>query len=132
MTMLIALGAAALMLAGKALVMKKMGLEGWKALIPVYGDYVLFENVQEGKTYILTIVFSALSMIFAFHGNTAMSVIISLLGLYGTFLCCRHVADFFRKDMGVAVGLALLPVVFYPILGFGETGENRYAARQNG
>jgi len=32
----------------------------------------------------------------------------------------------------VAVGLALLPVVFYPILGFGETGENRYAARQNG
>ena len=120
MTMLMMLGAAGMLLAGKAMVMKKMGLEWWKALIPVYGDYVMFKKAKIGWGYIVTLVISGLGTLLSGTDVNGLAVVFSLYGVFATFLCCVEVTDRFHKSRGMAVGLALLPMVFYPILGFGD------------
>ena len=67
---------------------EKMGMPGWKILIPIYGEYVLFREVWNGK---------------AFWGKTVLSVAASLL------------AHFAIADSGL--GLAMCSVVLVLAIG---------------
>jgi len=118
---LMMLGSAGLMLGGKAMMLRKAGENGWKALIPFYGDYLISQTAGCGFGYVLGMVFTAGAYGGIFSGEFSVSVIIlALLGLLLQYMVCRSLAEAFRKRPGFAFGLLLLPMVFYSILGFGD------------
>ncbi|NLC48148.1 MAG: signal peptidase I, partial [Tenericutes bacterium] len=76
---------------------------GWASIIPIYSQYVLFEMVGMKGWYIF------LAFI-PFFG--AIIVAIMAIIAYVKLAAC------FKKETLFAIGLILLPVVFFPILGF--------------
>lgn len=80
---------------------EKAGEPGWAVLVPIYSQIVLLRIV--GRPAIWTIGF------FVPVVNLVLAVIVSI-----------DLAKSFGKSAGFGVGLALLPVVFYPLLGFGQ------------
>lgn len=45
---------------------------------------------------------------------------VPIVGIVIHFIVSIGVADMFKKGAGYGVGLALLPVIFYPMLAFGD------------
>jgi len=83
------------------LVFTKAGQPGWAAIIPFYNFYVLCKiGRKPGWWWILLFV-------------PLVNAIISLIVKLG-------VAENFGKGIGFGLGLWLLPVIFYPILAFGD------------
>ena len=84
---------------------KKMGLNGWEAIIPLYNLYVLFK---------------------ALYGNgwKMLLLLIPIYNIYITFKLNIDLAHAFGQGTGFGIGLTLLPFVFSPILGFGPATYN--------
>lgn len=95
-------------LVGMWKVFTKAGEKGWKCLIPIYNLVTLF-RVSGLSPWII---FGYLAGIIPFVGW------IICLGI--TIYQCNSLAKAFGKDVGYTVGLVLIPVIFYPILGFGK------------
>ena len=87
-------------------VFKKAGRGGWEAIIPIYSDWELYE-------------------ITGYQGWLSLLVLIPIFGGIVRFvfqiLAKIRLAKSFGKSDGFAVGLILLEVVFYPILGFDKS-----------
>jgi len=98
---LIYLAVIVLTIAGMWKVFVKAGQPGWAAIIPVYNAYILLLIV--GKPVWWLILF-----------------FIPIANLIVTILVSIALAEKFGKTTGFGIGLWLLPVVFYPILGFGD------------
>jgi hypothetical protein len=79
----------------------KAGKPGWASLIPFFNVYVLLKIAGKPGWWILLFLIPLVNIIFMF---------IMMLG----------VSERFGKGVGYAVGLTLLPVVFYPLLAFGN------------
>ena len=79
----------------------KTGRPGWAALVPIYSDIVSVEIIGRPGWWFLM-------------------YWIPFFGLYVAVLDKIILAKSFGKDSGFAVGLILLPVVFYPMLAFGK------------
>lgn len=90
-------------------VLEKGHQPGWAAFVPIYNAMLLFK--LSGKNPMLGLVF--LTGIIPFVGGLCCLA----LGIYLS-VC---VGKAFGKDTGFIVGLALLGIVFYPILGFGPS-----------
>ena len=82
-------------------VFAKAGEPGWAALIPFYNTYVLFKIAWGNGWKFLLLLIPIANIVFSIMANVKL-------------------AKAFGKGGGFAVGLILLPVVFYPILGFGS------------
>ena len=83
-------------------IFKKSGYEGWETLIPGHNEFVLFKMVGINPAWVLLETFLAPSaIVFLFWKNIEL-------------------AHSFGKSTAFGIGLALLPVIFYPILGFGK------------
>ena len=78
----------------------KAGKPGWAAIIPIYNIIVLLEIVDKPLWWIILILIPFVNII--------ISIILNL-----------ELAKKFGQSSGFAVGLILLPIIFYPILGFG-------------
>ena len=79
---------------------EKAGRPGWKSLIPIYNFYVLTEiSGQNGWLFLLILIPGV--------GALIWSIMVSI-----------KLAPAFGKSTGFAVGLILLPFIFYLILGF--------------
>lgn len=80
----------------------KAGEAGWKALIPVYNGYVLFKIVWgNGWLFLLNCIPVVNFIVLIIHS-------LKLAKAYG-------------KGAGFGIGLMLLPVIFYPMLAFGNS-----------
>lgn len=79
----------------------KAGKPGWASLIPFYNAYVLIKIA--GKS-----------------GWWFFLLLIPLINLVFGFLIMLAVSDRFGKGVGYALGLIFLPIIFYPILAFGD------------
>jgi hypothetical protein len=80
---------------------EKAGKPGWAAIIPFYNGYVLTEVARkEILWFILTL--------------------IPCVQYIALIILCIEVAKNFGKGAGFGVGLALLPFIFFPMLGFGS------------
>ena len=79
----------------------KAGKPGWAAIVPVYNIIVLLEIV--GKPAWWVILF-----------------FIPVVNLVASILVYIEIAKAFGKGTGFAVGMVLLPYVFFPMLGFGS------------
>ena len=79
----------------------KAGKPGWGAIVPFYNMYCLFEmSFGNGWLFLLLLV-------------PCVDVVMEIIMMV-------KLAKAFGKSGGFAVGLIFLPVIFVPILGFGD------------
>lgn len=79
----------------------KAGKPGWAAIIPIYNYIVMIEIVGKPIIWILWLLIPCVNIVFG----------IWLLNL---------LSKSFGKSEGYTVGMIILPVVFFPLLGFGD------------
>lgn len=82
-------------------VYEKAGQPGWACIIPIYNIYVLLKIVGKPGWWLIMMIIPVVNLIFAIWAINMLS-------------------KSFGKDEGFTVGLLLLGIVFYPILGFGD------------
>ena len=87
------------MIAGMWKIFVKAGKPGWAAIVPIYNIIILLEIVGRPIWWILIYFVCA----------PIAAIIISL-----------DLAKSFGKEIGFGIGLIILPVIFYPMLGFGS------------
>jgi hypothetical protein len=98
---LVGLALAVVVIAGMWKVFEKAGKPGWAAIIPIYNLIVLLEIVGKPLWWIVLFFLPCVNI-----------VAFVLIGI--------EVAKVFGKDVVFGLGLAFLPFIFYPLLGFGD------------
>ena len=84
----------------------KAGEPGWAAIVPIYNLITLCKiGGRPGWWFIL--------------------LILPIVGFIVAIILSLDVAKNFGKGTGFGIGLALLPMIFYPILGFGDAQYRR-------
>jgi len=78
----------------------KAGQPGWAAIIPIYNAYIMTKIAGKPGWWLLMFLIPVVNIIFA-------------VWLY------NMISKSFGKEEGFTVGLVLLGIVFWPILGFG-------------
>ena len=99
---LIGLAMVVVVIAGMWKVFDKAGQPGWACLVPIYNLVVMLQIA--GKPIWWLILFC-----------------IPLVNFVAGILVTLSLAKSFGKDVGFAIGLILLGVVFFPILGFDDS-----------
>ena len=109
----------------------KAGQKGWKALIPLYSDYITYKIAWDGRIYLATLIASiastvlgsifgliapALGMFFSIVLSTVATAAKAIADLILNFKLARA----FGKSDYFFVGLYFLNNVFTAILAFGE------------
>ena len=79
----------------------KAGQPGWAAIIPFYNVYVLLQIVGRPGWWLILFLIPCVNLIVGIMVNLDLSRV-------------------FGKGTGFAIGLILLPIVFYPVLAFGD------------
>ena len=79
----------------------KAGKPGWACIIPIYNIIVLLEIVGKPLWWIFLFLIPGVNLVF---------------GIWTINLLSKS----FGQSEGFTVGLILLPIIFYPILGFGD------------
>ena len=79
----------------------KAGEAGWKAIIPIYNTIILMKIIGRPIWWVLLLFVPCLNIIIA--------IIVSF-----------DVAKCYGKGTGYGLGLAIFPMIFYPILGFSD------------
>jgi hypothetical protein len=80
---------------------EKAGQPAWASLIPIYNAYILIKISGKPGWWLLLLIIPVVNVVF------------------GIWLC-NMISKSFGKDEGFTVGLALLGIIFFPILGFGD------------
>lgn len=87
-------------------VFTKAGHPGWACLVPIYNIIVLLKIANKPAWWLV--------LMFIPIANFIVAILVAI-----------NVAKSFGKGTGFGLGLAMLPVVFYPVLAF---GDSRYSA----
>ena len=97
----------------------KAGEPGWKSIIPVYGGYVWYQLTWTPGWFILLVVVSS---VMQFFSEAPVLLIIASLVMFGVQIGLSiNIAKSYGKGGGYAAGLLLLPILFYPMLAFGNS-----------
>ena len=115
----IAIAFAVVALVAKYKVFKKMGIDGWKSLIPMVSDYCQMEATGVNQKWLLVATFGSFIMIIPILGYLAFIVAM----LYMAILMNVSLARAFGKSTGFAVGLILLGPIFLCILAFSKDAK---------
>ncbi len=91
----------ALMLVSTWKVYVKAGKPGWACLIPIYNTLVLLEIVGKPWWYLLL-------------------MLIPVVNIVIWIMVMLDLARAFGKGSGFGIGLIFLPMIFFPILAFGD------------
>jgi len=92
---------AILMIAACWKIFSKAGQPGWAAIIPIYNWYILCKVVGRPGWWVI--------LMFIPFVNFIIGIIL-----------CIDLAKSFGKGVGFGIGLILLGLIFFPILGFGS------------
>jgi len=82
-------------------VFTKAGKPGWACIVPIYNVIVLLEIAGKPLWWIIL-------------------MIIPLVNIVIAILLAIEVAKKFGQSSGFGLGLAFLPFIFYPVLGYGS------------
>ena len=104
-------------LIAKYKIFKKMGIDGWKALVPYVDNYFQMEATGIDARWLLIITFGGVVSVVPVIGY--LLFVITLI--YYCVLLNVSLARAFGKGSGFAVGLVLLNPIFLIILGFGNS-----------
>ena len=126
----------ALSLIGKFFIFEKMGMPGWKSLIPIYSDYLLFRELI-GAGYFWGYIASALlaGSCSAFVTIGLVSGVMEFLFIITAVAACtvtiaiqiklaHSLSKSFGHGIGYTFGLVFIEPIMLMILGL---GHNRYA-----
>ena len=116
---IIALAVLIVQIVAQCKVYKKAGKPAWAAIVPFYSEWVFCEICEVEKWFFaLLIAYSVVELL-----DIKYLVSLALLAnLAGRFFCNYNLALKFKKDpIPYALGLTMLPVIFYSILGFGKS-----------
>lgn len=122
---------------GLMAIFRKTGTPGWIAFIPILSQYKQFELFWSPTMFIATIGITMFNsgLSFAINlvkdvNNTGASIFVIFVGLLSICLSLalivvnivlqHRMAQAFGEGMLFTVGLVLLPIIFYPLLGFGS------------
>ncbi len=92
-------------------VFEKAGKPGWAAIIPIYNVLILLEIVGKPWWWLLIMMFIPIANI--------------IFAIWTVNLLSKS----FGQGVGFTIGLLLLPIVFYPILGLGSMKYNGPAGK---
>lgn len=98
---LIYLAIIVLMIASLWKIFSKAGKPGWASIVPIYNIIVMLEIVGKPTWWIILYLIPFV--------NIVVGIIINI-----------QMAKAFGKDTGFAIGLILLPFIFFPLLAFGN------------
>ena len=90
-----------LMIAAIWKVFSKAGQPGWAAIIPIFNFYIMCKVAGRPGWWLLLMLIPFVNIVIAIILNV-------------------DIAKRFGKGVGFAVGMILLPFIFWPILGFGS------------
>lgn len=105
------LGLIVLVIAGFWMTFEKAGKPGWMSIIPILNIFILVE-ISGKPTWWVILYF------------------IPLINLIAVILVSMDVAKQFGKSEGFGLGLAFLPFIFYPMIGFGDATYGGGKARK--
>ena len=105
LVLIIELAFVVLIIAALWRVFAKAGRPGWAALIPIYNAYVMLQIAGKPGWWLLLF-------------------LIPLVNIVVAIITVAALAAKFSKGVGFVIGLILLPIIFYPILGFGGAKYN--------
>ncbi len=91
----------AVVIVGQWKMFVKAGKPGWAAIIPIYNFIVLWQ-VSNQPVWALILCF------------------LPFVNIIGGIMIAIGIANSFGKGTGFALGLIFIPIVFYPLLGFGD------------
>lgn len=114
---IITLAVAILMIIANIFIFRKMGLPGWYSIIPFWNVYN-----QVSKTWLVTPWFWVYLGLFVapwFLEGFLLSVVSILAFALGVAMNLKLAAAF-GKGVGYCLGLIFLPVIFLPVLAFGQ------------
>jgi hypothetical protein len=100
-----------LMIAALWKIFSKAGHPGWPAIIPIVNTYFLCKVAGRPGWWVIL-------------------MFIPLVNFIIWIILCIDVAKSFGKGVGFGIGLLLLPIIFFPILGFGGAQYQGAAAGQ--
>jgi len=106
MGLLFSLAFIALMIASLWKVFTKAGQPGWASIIPIYNFIVILQIIGKPWWWII-------------------GMIIPFVNFVVFIMLAIELARVFGKGIGYAIGLILLPFVFYPMLAFGDATYRR-------
>ena len=110
-SMIVGLLIALLLIVATWKVFTKAGQPGWASLIPIYNLYIWCKIVGRPGWWIILLLIPLVNII--------VGIILSI-----------DIAKSFGKGAGFGIGLALLGIIFWPILGFGSAQYQGPAAGQ--
>lgn len=102
-----------LMIASMWKLFKKAGKNGWEAIIPIYNTIVMLQIIGRPVWWIVLFLIPFV--------NFVVAIIVAI-----------DLAKSFGKDAGMGILVALLPIIGYPILAFGDSKYVGPAASQGG
>lgn len=115
--MLIGLACLVVVIIAKWKIFEKSGKEGWKSIIPYYNSWVLNEIAGTEWWFFLGLIAASIVRIIGLDSLDGLATIVQLVA---SFFVNYNIAKKFGKETGFAVGLTLLPVIFYAILAFSK------------
>lgn len=113
-------------------VFEKAGREGWAALIPGYDVWAAYETFWNGKYFYISaaeiiIGGCVLGLGMSFFLPDVLSYVCMIIGglffvtgLLMGYLLNKKISDAFGHNILCAIGLTLLPFIFFPLLGFSK------------
>ncbi|RFZ77565.1 hypothetical protein DS742_17780 [Lacrimispora amygdalina] len=109
-------------------IFSKAGKPGWAALVPFYNAYIMSDIAFGNANYFIAIMFL---WVMVFIGRiteigilrslvSSLSLVLYIIYYILYIIYCTKISKAFGKSSGFTVGLVLLPLIFFPILGFGS------------
>lgn len=83
-------------------VFTKAGKPGWASIVPIY-NYVVMLEIAKKPIWWLVII-----------------LLVPIVNIVFLIMLMNAISTSFGKSAGFTVGLIFLPIVFWPILGFGD------------
>ncbi len=111
---IIALVVVIIMIAAMWKIFTKAGEKGWKSLIPFYNSWILAELAGKPGWWGLVGLLGILNVI------PLVGFIVAILEIVVFVIIYLNLAKAFGKSTGFGVLLILLPVIGFPMLGFGS------------
>jgi len=91
-----------LMIASQWKVFTKAGQPGWACLVPIYNIYIMTQIAKKPGWWL------------------AIILLVPIVNIVFLIMLIDAISKAFGKDTGFTIGLLLLGIVFWPILGFGD------------
>lgn len=116
-------------------VFKKMGVPMWKAWIPLYNQYLLFQYTWDTKWFFILLCGGFVRG--AVTGTTqsgfvaAIGSVVAILLLLISIMQCVKYSKAFGHSYGFAAGLVFLPTIFTFVLGLGSSTYQGIPAPEN-